>query len=49
MYWAMRTYPEIRPAVIHLSTKYNKENALDLSKAMRVAEYIYMGVEMHTC
>jgi hypothetical protein len=51
MYGAMRTYPEIRPAVICLSTKYNKANTLDLSKAMRVAEYIYiyMGVEIHIC
>jgi hypothetical protein len=42
MYGAMGTYPEIRPAVICLSTKYNKANTLDLSKAMRVAEYIYI-------
>jgi hypothetical protein len=41
MYRAMRTYPEIKPAVIHLSTKYNKANELDLNKAMRVAEYIF--------
>jgi hypothetical protein len=33
MYGAMRTYPEIRPAVIRLSTKYNRANELDLGKA----------------
>jgi hypothetical protein len=47
MYGAMRTYPEIRPAVIRLSTKYNKANALDMSKAMRVAEYIYGCRDTH--
>jgi hypothetical protein len=43
----MHTYPEIRPAVICLSTKYNKANALDLSKAMRVAEYIHGCQDTH--
>jgi hypothetical protein len=47
MYGAMRTYPEIKPAVIHLSTKYNKANELDLNKATRVAEYIYGCKDEH--
>ena len=47
MYGAMRTYPEIRPAVIRLSTKYNRANELDLNKATRVAEYIYGCKEEH--
>ncbi len=34
MYGAMCTYPEIRPAVIHLPTKYNRANTLDMSKDM---------------
>jgi hypothetical protein len=33
-----RTYPEIRPAVIKLSTKYNKATEDDMRKAIRVAE-----------
>jgi hypothetical protein len=41
MYGVKRTYPEIKPAAIRLSTKYNKANELDLIKATRVAEYIY--------
>jgi hypothetical protein len=47
MYGAMRTYPEIKPAVIHLSTKYNRANELDLNKAIRVAEYIYGCKDEH--
>ena len=37
---SQRTYPEIRPAVIKLSTKYNKATMEDMKKAIRVAEYI---------
>jgi hypothetical protein len=47
MYGAMRTYPEIRPAVIRLSTKYNRANELDSGKAMRVAEYIFGCKDKH--
>ena len=47
MYGAMRTYPEIRPAVIRLSTKYNRANELDLGKATRVAEYIFGCKDEH--
>ena len=41
MFISQRTYPEIRPAVIKLSTKYNKVTEDDMRKAVRVAEYIY--------
>jgi hypothetical protein len=40
MFISQRTFPEIRLAVIKLSTKYNKATAADMEKAMRVAEYI---------
>jgi len=40
MFGATRTYPQIRPTVVRLSTKYNKASELDMKKAMRVAEYI---------
>jgi hypothetical protein len=48
MYGAMRTYPEIRSAVLQLLTKYNKANELNLSKARQIAEYIYGCQEEHT-
>ena len=38
---SQRTYPEIRPSTIKLSTKYNKATEMDMQKAHRVAEYIY--------
>jgi hypothetical protein len=41
MFISQRTYPEIRPAVIKLSTKYYKATKDDMRKAVRVAEYIY--------
>jgi hypothetical protein len=41
MFVSQRTYPEIRPAVIKLSTKYNKATKEEVKKAIRVAEYIY--------
>jgi hypothetical protein len=47
MYGAMRTYPEIKPAVIRLSTKYNKANELDLNKATWLVEYIYGCKDKH--
>jgi hypothetical protein len=37
MFLSQRTYPEICPATIKLSTKYNKATAADMEKAMRVA------------
>jgi hypothetical protein len=47
MYVSQRTYPKIRPAVIKLSTKYNKATELDYEKALRVAEYIYGSKDTH--
>jgi hypothetical protein len=47
MFLSQRTYPEIRPAVIKLSTKYNKATEEDMKKARRVAEYIYGCKEDH--
>ncbi len=47
MFIGQRTYPEIRPAVIKLSTKYNKATELDLCKATRVAQYVYGCKETH--
>jgi hypothetical protein len=47
MFLSQRTYPEIHPAVIKLSTKYNKATAADMEKAMRVAEYIYGYKDTH--
>ena len=47
MYVSQRTYPEIRPAVIKLSTKYNKATVEDMKKATRVAEYIYGCKDTH--
>jgi hypothetical protein len=41
MYGAMRTYPEIRPAVTRLSLKYNKANEMDIIKARSLAEFIF--------
>ncbi len=47
MFLSQRTYPEIRPAVIKLSTKYNKATEDDMRKAVRVAEYIYGCINTH--
>jgi hypothetical protein len=47
MFLSQRTYPEIRPAAIKLSTKYNKATELDMTKARRVAEYIYGCRDTH--
>jgi hypothetical protein len=44
---SQRAYPEIRPAVIKLSTKYNKATEEDMKKAIRVAEYIYGCKNIH--
>jgi hypothetical protein len=44
---SQRTFPEIRPAAIKLSTKYNKATAADMEKAVRVAEYIYGCKDTH--
>jgi hypothetical protein len=41
MYGAHRAYPEICPAVIKNSTKYNKATEDDLKKVIRVAQYVY--------
>lgn len=41
------TYPEIRPAMVKLSTKYNKATELDMEKAQRGMEYIYASKDMH--
>ena len=47
MFVSQRTYPEIRPAVVKLSTKYNKATMHDMKKAIRVAEYIYGCKDSH--
>jgi hypothetical protein len=47
MFGATRTYPEIRPFVGRLATKYNKATELDMKKAYRIAEYIYGCMEEH--
>jgi hypothetical protein len=47
MFVSQRTYPEIRPATIKLSTKYNKATENDMQKAQRVAEYIYGTKDEH--
>jgi hypothetical protein len=47
MFIGQRTYPEIRPTVIKLSTKYNKATELDLCKATRVAQYVYGCKDTH--
>jgi hypothetical protein len=47
MFISQRTYPEICPAVIKLSAKYNKATEDDMKKAMRVAEYIYGTKDTH--
>ncbi len=47
MFLSKHTYPEIRPAVIKLSSKYNKATKEDMKKARRVAEYIYSCKEDH--
>jgi hypothetical protein len=47
MFILQRTYPEIRPAVIKLSTKYNKATEDDMKKATRAAEYIYGTKDTH--
>jgi hypothetical protein len=47
MYGAKRTYPEILPAVVTLSARYNKATVGDMKKAVRVAEYIFGTKEDH--
>ena len=47
MFVSQRTYPEIRPAAVKLSTKYNKATELDMIKARRVAEYIFGSKDAH--
>jgi hypothetical protein len=47
MFISQRTYPEICPAVIKLSTKYNKALEDDMKKAMKVAEYTYSTKDTH--
>jgi hypothetical protein len=47
MFGSKRTYPEILPAVVKLSSKYNKATKSDYEKAMRVAEYVYNSVNDH--
>jgi len=47
MFISQRTYPEICPAVIKLSTKYNKATMEDMKKAIQVAEYIYGCKDTH--
>ncbi len=42
-----RTYPEICPVIIKLSTKYNKAMEEDTQKAVRVAAYIYGCRDKH--
>jgi hypothetical protein len=47
MFLSQRTFPEIRPAAIKLSTKYNKATEGDMNKAIHVAEYIYGCKDAH--
>jgi hypothetical protein len=47
MFLSQRTFPEIHPAAIKLSTKYNKATEADMNKAIRVAEYIYGCKDAH--
>jgi hypothetical protein len=47
MFLSQRTFPEIRPAAIKLSTKYNKATAADREKVMRVSEYVYGCKDTH--
>jgi hypothetical protein len=47
MFLSQRTFPEIRPAAIKLSTKYNKATELDMEKAKRLAEYVYGCKDTH--
>jgi hypothetical protein len=47
MYGVKRTYSECLPAVVKLSTKYNKATEADWNKAIRVAEYMYGTKEEH--
>jgi hypothetical protein len=44
---SQQLYPEIRPAVVKLSTKYNKATESDMEKARRVGEYIYGCKDTH--
>jgi hypothetical protein len=48
MFGAKRTYPEILPEVVTLSTKYNKATVSDYAKAVRVAQYVYGTREEHS-
>jgi hypothetical protein len=47
MFLSQRTFPEIRPAAIKLSTKYNKATEADMNKAICIAEYIYGCKDAH--
>jgi hypothetical protein len=47
MFGAHRAYPEIRPAGIKNSTKYNKATEDDLKKVIRVAQYVYGCKDTH--
>jgi hypothetical protein len=47
MYASQRTYPEICPVPIKLSTKDNKATKEDMEKAIRVAECIYVCKDTH--
>jgi hypothetical protein len=47
MFVSQRTYPKICPAIIKLSTKYNKAMEEDMKKAASDAEYIYGCEDKH--
>ncbi len=47
MFVLQRTYPEIRPAAVKVSTKCNRATELEMVKARRVAEYIYGSKNSH--
>ena len=47
MFGAKRTYPEILPEVVTLSTKYNRATTGDYAKAVRVAQYVFGTKDEH--
>ena len=47
LFGATRTYPDLKPYVTQLSTRYNKANQVDFDKAMRLAEYIVTTADIH--
>jgi hypothetical protein len=47
MFLSQYTSPEIHPAVVKLSTKYDKVTKEDTKKTLRVAEYLFGGKESH--